>query len=628
MSNIEKPLQRRFLVSVLVLPLVLVLGSATLLIGDIKERVRYTYAELEGVAYAEKLQRVLVDLQQLRGLFEILRQGDIGVEPEFDVVHQRLERNLAAAESAPEVKEFGLSPAVQDLVDSLRRYLAARDTDSGEDAYRVFTGYVEQVRDLILETANRSHLTLDSELDSYYLMDLLINRLPSLVDAIGRLRGIGAGMIAGDGVDMQGAHLLERRIEATQMETAHVQRDLRILYERDQRWDVLFKPKMDTITEALDRFVRMTFVLAQDGEQDFDALEFFDQGTVTVQICRLLCMEVRSALRGLLHARIDRLERRVILSSVGLAGAILIAALLVVFFYRREHRLVAQVLEERELNVSLVDNLPGLFYLLDERGRFVRWNHEFERVSGYSGSEVAGLLPEQLVLEAQRDLVKERMKEALRDGKTSLEADLVTKSGKNIPIYTTGFQLKLDDCPHIVGFALDISERKALETKLEKMAVTDALTGAFNRARFDDDLENALQQVSRYGRRLSVIALDIDRFKQINDRLGHGTGDLVLKQVVDVMQRQIRKTDTLYRCGGEEFIVILLETALAGAAEQSERLRRAIAGHDFGEVGRVTVSLGVAEYRDPEQLHELLKRADDALYIAKNEGRDRTEIAA
>jgi diguanylate cyclase (GGDEF)-like protein len=169
-------------------------------------------------------------------------------------------------------------------------------------------------------------------------------------------------------------------------------------------------------------------------------------------------------------------------------------------------------------------------------------------------------------------------------------------------------------------------ERKT--ARLEQIAATDPLTGAANRARFEERL---LAEHRRHDRApgipFSVLLLDIDRFKQINDTWGHLQGDLVLKGIVQLVQSQLRNIDTLARWGGEEFALLLPQTGAAEARAVAEKTHHALAQAEFGKVGRVTASFGVATCQAGESGAALLERADDALYRAKRNGRNRVEVS-
>ncbi|MDZ7749188.1 MAG: GGDEF domain-containing protein [Halofilum sp. (in: g-proteobacteria)] len=163
--------------------------------------------------------------------------------------------------------------------------------------------------------------------------------------------------------------------------------------------------------------------------------------------------------------------------------------------------------------------------------------------------------------------------------------------------------------------------------QLAHLASHDVLTGLCNRSRFETTLDRELDRVKRYGSFCSLIMLDIDRFKQINDHHGHDTGDRVLEEIGTLFAEQVRAPDLAARWGGEEFMVLLPQTGLESAEQVAERLRRQVAATDFDGVGTVTISLGVTESRTPEERSVMFKRLDDALYRAKQNGRNRVESA-
>ncbi len=169
-------------------------------------------------------------------------------------------------------------------------------------------------------------------------------------------------------------------------------------------------------------------------------------------------------------------------------------------------------------------------------------------------------------------------------------------------------------------------------TELERLANTDALTGLANRRHFLARLEDEVQRAERYGRTLSLVLLDLDRFKEINDLRGHPAGDEVLRRVAGALREVSREVDLPGRLGGEELVLLLPETDLAGGRAVAERLRAGIGALEFGAEGeaswRVTASFGVACIGgETATVDELIHEADEALYRAKATGRDRVVVA-
>jgi len=171
----------------------------------------------------------------------------------------------------------------------------------------------------------------------------------------------------------------------------------------------------------------------------------------------------------------------------------------------------------------------------------------------------------------------------------------------------------------------NILNLQAATQKLEHLARTDSLTGAFNHRYLLETGSKEVRRSKRYFRTVSVLMIDIDHFKSVNDTYGHGIGDDALKKTVEVLNGELRAEDTLGRLGGEEFAVILPETGKAGANQVAERLRLAVSEIVIKtptDLLSFTVSIGVAEGANEDDFQEILKRADDAMYQAKDQGRN------
>ncbi len=190
------------------------------------------------------------------------------------------------------------------------------------------------------------------------------------------------------------------------------------------------------------------------------------------------------------------------------------------------------------------------------------------------------------------------------------------------------------------SIAVDINELKETQNRLaeahaqlalknrdlERLAVTDRLTGIANRFRLDEVLLREMNRSDRYNTPLSLIIMDLDFFKRVNDTHGHQVGDLVLQQIAQLLGANIRSADLLGRWGGEEFLIICPGIDRDGATAMAEKLRKRIREHLFEHVRDQTASFGVAQYRQGESAEDIVRRADQALYRAKDLGRNRVEV--
>ncbi len=175
----------------------------------------------------------------------------------------------------------------------------------------------------------------------------------------------------------------------------------------------------------------------------------------------------------------------------------------------------------------------------------------------------------------------------------------------------------------IVGVSREVTKRRRLEEDLRNLAVTDPLTGVYNRRHFLEELQREMNRSGRCACPVSLIMLDIDHFKEVNDRFGHEAGDRVLKELSEMIRKRIRASDLLARWGGEEFLILLVDTNLRPAVKLAEDLLQQMQAGTFSAIGRVTASFGIAEHRAGEGVDKLLTRVDNLMYQAKNGGRSR-----
>lgn len=302
------------------------------------------------------------------------------------------------------------------------------------------------------------------------------------------------------------------------------------------------------------------------------------------------------------------------------------------------HRMRA--LQESELRFNLfMDASPAMAFIKDEQGRYIYVNKTMiERVNlraeDILGKDDFQLWPYDIARENRaHDLrvVTRRLPVNLVERAFNLDGSLSYWQVQKFPLSASGL---------LGGVAVDISaakeyesqlkeyqqaleeQKKALEESvqhLEELSATDDLTGLKNRRAFDHILESEWAFSSRYGTPLSLLALDLDHFKQVNDTLGHPAGDKLLRNVAHVLKRNDRANDTAARIGGEEFIVVLPNTDMQGAAILAERIRREVEA-----IGVTTISIGIAGRDDATpQPEDMIAAADKALYAAKRSGRNR-----
>jgi diguanylate cyclase (GGDEF)-like protein/PAS domain S-box-containing protein len=278
---------------------------------------------------------------------------------------------------------------------------------------------------------------------------------------------------------------------------------------------------------------------------------------------------------------------------------------------------------------AALDNLQSHVYIKDRELRYVYANKytldlfECTAEELYLSDDSKFFPPEvvQILRKVDRKvLLGESSEEEIivNDGKSGKKVYLEVKT----PVYSDNDNSLVVG---VLGISTDITYQKSLEEKALKLAITDVLTGLANRMELDSVLRGEVKRFKRFQGPLSIIMLDIDHFKNVNDNYGHLIGDKCLGKIADILKNNARVIDTVGRWGGEEFLIICPETDLDGSQKLAEKLRRFIEESVFPDVKHITGSFGVASFITDDTIDTFISRADKALYNAKGLGRNRVE---
>ncbi len=325
--------------------------------------------------------------------------------------------------------------------------------------------------------------------------------------------------------------------------------------------------------------------------------------------------------------------RMVLISSVAIEWDGAPAVLMCGMDMTHQSEIEAQLRESEQNFRRLFENMQDVYYRTDAQGVVLHVGPGVRRVLGYDPQEIIGRTAESYYPQSSdRDAFKAAIQ--THGAVSDFPGQMVRKDGRVIDISISS-QAVFDEegrFAGVEGIYRDITQRKNLERELHRMASTDTLTGMANRRVFLERAEAAFAHARTEGQPLALLMLDLDHFKQINDRLGHLEGDRVLIAFAQSVQQLLRADDTVGRLGGEEFGVLLprsgYDDALAIAERILQHIRDLSLPGPHGQPVQVTTSVGLACLLPPDRsLRDLLDRADQALYQAKRQGRDRCACA-
>lgn len=285
--------------------------------------------------------------------------------------------------------------------------------------------------------------------------------------------------------------------------------------------------------------------------------------------------------------------------------------------------------EKLQLFAQVIHQTADLIKVTDRFGRIIFVNQALLDKTGYSEAELLGKNPAILKYkERESDMIadmwqtissgkiyRDRLVNRCKDGSTYCEEMTIS------PIFNREGEIE-----YYASTGKDVTEQVKMQQALNDLAMKDPLTNLWNRRFMAEVIEAEINRMDRELGGFGVMMIDVDRFKAINDQFGHDIGDHCLTCIAKLLSETVRSADLIGRWGGEEFLLLAKGIDASGIMRLAEKLRVTIESYEFSQVGKVTMSIGAASYQHHESIDSLLKRADEALYLAKNNGRNRTEF--
>ncbi len=303
---------------------------------------------------------------------------------------------------------------------------------------------------------------------------------------------------------------------------------------------------------------------------------------------------------------------------------IIILGLILAIYPTKIREKLLKTIEKNEKNLAIINQNVAMS-IANENGKILEVNDAFCELTSYSRAELINN-PHNLLKSGNTKVeVYENLWKTIRSGKVWIgELENLKKNGQTYWIdlrieprineYTNNLEF--------VSIVRNITDKKLME----KLAQTDSLTNLYNRVRLDSELKKQLYNVQRYNTNVSIMLLDIDHFKKVNDTYGHNIGDSVLIEFANILKSSVRTSDIVGRWGGEEFIIISPETTKEDMFTLATKIKESIAKYNFTVVGNKTVSIGISQIKEIDGSEkDAVKRADEALYYAKSNGRNRVE---
>ncbi|GEM48256.1 putative bifunctional diguanylate cyclase/phosphodiesterase [Deinococcus cellulosilyticus] len=597
-------------------------------LSEINDRIAFSKKELRGLEYTQGAARVLEILSRQRLLTSYnLAEGTALVDPELD---RELEQAVSTLEAL--TRQYGKSlDLLQDWESWLNGWRNVHQQTSDSQLLNAASQafLIQEVQHLMAKAGDTSNLILDPELDTYYLMNGLINILPQLASQRGDILHSAMQIAASQRTLMtEGNHLsvklgllaetqdrLWHSLEHAMTDSPDLSGTLKPVMQQNLNFQHLFE---DTVQSKL----------LDTSDISVSSRLFFELGDQALSLQSQLDRQMAHELAGLLNIRIGTLETRrnvVLLLALIMVG---VSFVVVQGFLRTMRR--QQGLEANAQLISTVFSTSGeAFFIADLKQRITGINPAFEQITGYGLEDV---LHHPALMLAERaydnEVYRGLLEELTTSGQYKGEVFFRRRNNQVYPVQLSITVLK--DARGVlsgyVGSFADISEKKEFEHSLLHLVHHDVLTGLPNRALFEDRVQHALVQQSHGNGLVAVLFLNLDHFKQINEGFGHATGDLILCEVASRLKQAVCEHATVARQGGDEFMVLLPDAASWEAvADVAQLLLDALSvpfrveNDEFALLGSIGITMAP---RDGQDVGTLLKNADTAVSRAKRQGRN------
>lgn len=641
--------------------------------------------ELEGLVLIEPVSRAVQVIQQHRGISVALLGGnetmkdrrsakETSAAEAFRIMEEALPASLTSGE------EFQLLKADWER---LRKEGIHWTLDENFAAH---TRLIEQLQSLKSSIADDYALTLDGELATIYLIDTSTNKLPHVLEHLGQLRAYGTGILAGKRITAR----QEIKLNSLIAELDSSLDELETSIEKTVRHNPAVRDSLLSAYGGIAGSARKLaglvhadiltrrFTTAPDAFLDLATAEI-DRGYAQMYESLL------PATRTLIERRIAR-AKNTLLTSVG--GALLLFLLVVYVSVSIYYAIIGSIqslirsahtfaegdldvrvkldtrdeishigdsfnrmadgfnamLEERKRaekylaesnkrHYAIIETALDAVVQMDAEGTITGWNPQAEKTFGWRKEEAIGRMMDETIIPPQyRGAHTQGLKRFLATGEgpilnSQIEMLALHRDGHELPVELSVVPIRTANHYEFSAFIRDITSRKKSEDLIWKQANFDELTGLPNRHMFYDRLAQEIRKADRTSLSMALLYIDLDRFKEINDTLGHSMGDILLVDAARRISACVRETDTVARLGGDEFIVVLTElneVSRIDALTQDILHELAKPFRLGSEAAYITASIGITLFpHDAAGLEELVKNADQAMYAAKNAGRNR-----
>lgn len=581
---------------------------------NLKKELTITKQESSGVEYLKSMYKIAIYAAVYQGFWEV-KDSKKNIETSQVLLQSEIENIYALQKKYPQFKSDEFNYHLEKIKSSKM---------NAEANYNFF----ESINNENYKIGDISNLFFEKDRKTYFLVSLVTHYMPEFLISILINHNIAEEFQATNSLsDYKIAEYAEQN-KLIYLSSQEINSIMKMLIQYDDTKNL--RTLKETIREKIKLFPKDKNSFFNKNGENVSVKDYLNWSHDILELAYKLNDEHILILESTLRQKATDLEEKILKAQLVFTLIFALTSVILFYFYLSRMENIKKDIEIKKVN-DMLDHFV-VFSKTDTKGRITYISSAFEELSGYSLDEIKGKTFKIVNNKKSDRAIFKGLWETITKKKTwTGELTNVAKDGSEYSIKSI-ITPDLNSSGELIGYIAyssnitDIKKLEKMKDDYELLATTDSLTKIHNRYSLMKILSSEISRAKRYNTPLSVCMLDIDFFKKVNDTYGHDIGDVVLSTLSELIKNSLRDMDIVGRYGGEEFIILLPNTELMDANIYAERFRELVENHIFNTVGNITISMGLVQLENDENIDELFKRLDNLLYESKHNGRNRVSF--
>jgi PAS domain S-box-containing protein len=457
------------------LPIFLIVTSMTTVLSRIDKEINFTNRELRGLSQVHKLNDIILVMQKIRGLSQVQKQlNHSSIQSQIDSLSGELKGSFKHFLKKHDDDKFLINDAIADLSRSTKTISSTKLTPKPSSSlFQKHTELINQVQEISQLVATRSNMLLDYELDSFSLINLVVNGLPDLVESIGKVRGVGSGLLTKKHQDEIDRFSFGVKVGGMRQTLNDVNKSRHILAELSSQLDNLLKCFSENLDREPVQYLKLGDAIIDGSIDGVDALQFFKKGTEAIQATTICYLKIESTLTNLLNARIEKLNTERITISVGLLLALFFTVVAFSVFYRKNRNAFNQIGASEQKNRAVLQTALDGIITINKKGIIQSANVSVENIFGYPSGLLIGENINILIPSPQKEKHDGFLEQYIKSGKKNIigsirEVEGINRDGVHFPLELSVSEFRVGGEIYFTGILHDITKRKLDKEKIDE----------------------------------------------------------------------------------------------------------------------------------------------------------------